>query len=292
MNQRNRLYFSIISSFLLYIWASIAVNAQQEGPYFKFPVLQDGVYRLPSSQASALGYQSLEQVGIFGIPGMLPQKLDSSALDLQAIPVRIIGENLYFFLHGPHQVFNAEEGFDFQVHHYSDTLFYLIGPAVSQSATITSTQIPASGPDLQEIFGVQYIKWEETNLLTSGRSWFSRPIFNRERLSYNFTVLSGASGPPKLTAKVMGQSFSEGRMEFFHNNTQVGDVSINSIPNTTFGIKGREAVFSANLQNAPNYNIQVNFISADLNGTGYLSYSLLAFPFSPSNAPSGVYFSR
>lgn len=292
MLQKNSSYFSIFGGLLLFFIARDVTFAQENRTYFKFPVTQDGVYQLNLSQATSMGFQNLDEVGIFGVPGMLPQLLDSTAFELQPVPTKVQDEKLYFFLQGPHYIFHGEEGFDLQVHHYTDTLFYLIGKKSPGQAIITHNESAASGPDLTAIFGVELLKWEETNLLNSGRVWYSRPIFNRERLSFNFSMPTVATGPPELSVKVMGQSLSEGRMEFFHNNAQVGQVSISSIPNTPFGIKGREAFFRAGLQNANNYNIQVNFSSADVNGTGYLNYSLLAFPFTVANAPAGTYISK
>ncbi|WP_304516389.1 type IX secretion system sortase PorU [Cecembia rubra] len=286
-----RFYTFSLCFFCLFFAEHTWTLAQQNQAFFKFPIIDAGVYKITAQQAQSLGYSNLDAIGIYGTPGMLPQKLDSLDLKFRQIPTKRIGNDLYFFLTGPHQITVNDGNFDFQVHHYSDTLFYLLGPA-EKHLEIPDSTVPASGPELPRLFGIQFIKWEETNLLTSGRSWYSRPIFNRDRISFNFSALQGANGSPELTLKVMGQSLSEGRMEFFHNNTLVGNLSIASIPNSQYGIKGRENTFRTNLSPSPNYNIQANFNSGDVNGTGYLSHGLLAFPFSPSSAPSGKYLIR
>lgn len=286
-----RFYTIFICFFYLFFGKQSWTLAQGSQAFFKFPILEDGVYKINAQQAQSLGFPSLDAVGIYGYPGMLPQMLDSIDLNLRQIPSKRIGNELFFYLAGPHQVSVREGNFELQVHHYSDTLYYVIGHT-EKKLEIPDSQTSVSGPDLQRIFAIKYIKWEETNLLTSGRAWFSRPIFNRERQSFNFSPIQGADGNPQLTVRVMGQSLSEGRMEFFHNNASVGNVSIASIPNSQYGIKGRENIFRTDLTSSSNYNIQVNFSSPDVNGTGYLSYALLAFPFSPNSAPAGRYLIR
>jgi hypothetical protein len=283
-----RFYTIFLCFFYLFFGKQAWTLAQQGQPFFKFPILEDGVYKISAQQALSLGFTDLDAIGVYGFPGMLPQKLDSIDLNLRQIPSKRIGNDLFFFLTGPHQVSVKEGNFDLQVHHYTDTLFYVIGPA-EKKMEIPDSQSTLSAPELQKIYGIQFIKWEETNLLTSGRSWYSRPIFNRDRQSFNFSPMQGATGSPQLTVKVMGQSLSEGRMEFFHNNNLVGNVSISNIPNSQYGIKGRENTFRANLSTTSNYNIQVNFNSADVNGTGYLAHAFLTFPFSPTSAPAGRY---
>ncbi|WP_291789188.1 type IX secretion system sortase PorU [Cecembia sp.] len=292
MKQVFKPYLTFFCSFFIFASVQFFSQAQGNGTYYKFPIVEDGIYRLGLSEAKSMGFDNLEAVGLFGFPGMLPQKLDSLDLFFKPIPRSIKGESVYFFLQGPHTVQLHEEDFDLKVHPYTDTLYYLIGPAASGHPEIIFDQSENTGSPIDEVHSVQFLKWEETNILISGRSWYSKPIFNRERQSFNFPTQNGVSGNHDLRVKIMGQSISDSRMEFFHNNGKVGEVSIGSIPNTTFGIKGREAVFRTALEPASNYNIQVNFNSADVNGSGYLAYGLLASPFAVNSAPEGLYFSK
>lgn len=288
MLKSNRFYIIFICFFCFIFGKQSWILGQHSGELFKFPIVEDGVYKITAQQALSLGFSDLDAVGIYGFPGMLPQKLDPIDLKLRQIPSKKIGNELFFYLSGPHQVSFKDGNFNLTIHHYSDTLYYVIGRA-EKKMVIPDTLMTGSGNYLQKIFSTQFIKWEETNLLSSGRSWYSKPIFNRERKSFNFSPMQGFSGNPQLTVRVMGQSLSEGRMEFFHNNEITGNISIASIPNSQYGIKGRENTFQIDLSTSSNYNIQVNYISADVNGTGYLSHAVLAFPFSPDSAPKGKY---
>jgi hypothetical protein len=63
-------------------------------------VTEAGIYTLSAEQARKLGFQRLEEVAIYGYPGMLPQRLDSAQLSPQEIPSLLAADQLYFFLEG------------------------------------------------------------------------------------------------------------------------------------------------------------------------------------------------
>jgi len=262
------------------------VICQENNSFFQFPVLGEGVYKLSEQQAVSMGFPDLDKVSVFGNPGMLPQKLDSLDLELREIPSKRFGDALFFFLEGPHRKMILDGEFSYQHHHYSDTLYYLIGEKIT-GAEIISSDLVVSGNEVDKLYKIQAIKWEESNILSSGREWYSKPFFNGER--FNFNISSDPALRPQLITRVMAQSLSESQFEFFNNGSSVGIVSVAAIPNSTYGIKGRENIFQAELQLAPSQNIQVGYRSADINGTGYLAESILVTPYSYQSSRSGVY---
>lgn len=264
----------------------LQVFPQESLSFFKFPVLDEGIYQLTSQQATSMGFSDLDMVAIFGNPGMLPQKLDSLDLGLREVPTKKIGDALFFFLEGPHRKMVLDSGFSYQHHYFSDTLYYLIGEK-RNGAPVISSDLVTSGNEAEVVYQIQSIKWDESNLLSSGREWYSKPFFNAERFNYN--IASDPAIKPLLITRIMAQSLAESQFEFFNNGTSVGSVSVASIPNSTFGIKGRESIFQAELQMASSQNIQVSYRSADINGTGYLAHSLLISPYSSASANSGIY---
>lgn len=264
----------------------LQVFSQGNQSYFKFPVLEEGVYQLKADQAASMGFSDLDRVTIFGNPGMLPQKLDSLDLGLREIPGRKIGNALFFFLEGPHRKAVLDSSFNYQHHHYSDTLYYLIGEK-SNKALVTTSDLVIPGNELDFLYKIQAKKWEESNLLSSGRTWYSKAFFNAER--FNFNMASDPAINPMLITRIMAQSLSESQFEFFINGSSVGNISVAAIPNNTYGIKGRENVFQAELPKAPSQNIQVSYRSSDINGTGYLDHSLLVSPYPASSANEGIY---
>jgi hypothetical protein len=264
----------------------LQVISQENNSYFKFPILEEGVYKLNEQQAASIGFPDLDKVSVFGNPGMLPQKLDSLDLKLREVPSKRIGNALFFYLEGPHRKMIRDGEFSCQHHHYSDTLYYLIGEKKT-GTTVVSSDLVVSGNEVDKIYKIQAIKWEETNILSSGREWYSKPFFNGER--FNFNMASDPALKPQLITRVMAQSLAESQIEFFNNGSSAGIISIAAIPNSTYGIKGREGFFQTELQMAPSQNIQISYRSADINGTGYIAESILVSPYSYQSATAGIY---
>ncbi len=95
---------------------------------FTAGVTEPGVYKLSADQARKLGFGSLEEVALYGYPGMLPQVLDSAQLRPQEIPTWLQDNQLFFYLAGPHSSEFTEAGELTYSHHlYSDTLRYVLG---------------------------------------------------------------------------------------------------------------------------------------------------------------------
>lgn len=285
-------YFHIFLILFFYLELNSSAFAQENQSYFKFPVVDEGVYKLTRQQATSLGFGNIDEVAVFGYPGMLPQRLDSLNLELREVPIQKIGDDVFFFLKGPHQVTFENEEITYQKNHYTDTLYYLIGKKIQHNQVKPSITADNS-QELDEFYSVQKFNWDQINVLNSGRSWYSSPFFNGERFSYSFNLEEGIKGSPVMITQIMGQSLSDSRFEFFQNGTKLGEINIPAIPNTTYGIKGREAVFSAALlSNKGNQNIQINNRSSDFNGAGHVGYSLIISPYSPQSSPLGVYYVR
>ena len=105
----------------------ILVPAFAQNSFVKFSITESGIYRITSSQAQQAGFVGLDEIAVFGYPGMLPQVLDSTQLKLQEIPALRDGENLFFFLEGPNQAYLTEQKTIHYEHHlYSDSLTYLL----------------------------------------------------------------------------------------------------------------------------------------------------------------------
>ncbi|MFC0264829.1 type IX secretion system sortase PorU [Fontibacter flavus] len=289
LNNINK-YFHIFLFLFFHLELNSFAFAQENQSYFKFPVVNDGVYKLTRQQASSIGFSNIDEVAVFGYPGMLPQRLDSLDLELREVPTQKIGEDLFFFLTGPHQVNFEGDEISYQKNHYSDTLYYLVGKKIKGNQVKTSNTV-GNGQELDEFYSVQKFNWDQINILSSGRSWYSNPFFNGERFSFSFNLEEGITGNPQIITQIMGQSLSDSRFEFFQNGSKLGEIDIPAIPNTTYGIKGRESVFrSSLLSNRGNQNIQVSNRSSDFNGAGHLAYSLIISPYSPQSSPLGVYY--
>ena len=150
-------------------------------------VTQSGVYKLSADQARKLGFERLEEVALYGYPGMLPQKLDSAQLRLQEIPSWLASNQLYFYLEGPHQSSFTEQGELSYTHHlYTDTLRYGLGKSTTPQRI--EEKIGQANPSITTTIWYQLLslKEEKINLLNSGRSWYSLPIRQGQSLAINY----------------------------------------------------------------------------------------------------------
>ncbi len=267
------------------------VNAQNLD-FYKFPIVKSGVYKITTQQLQSIGFSSAEDVSVYGVPGMLPQLLDSSAFELRVIPHQLINGQLFCYLEAAHRVNLTGSEPVLSYHHYTDTLTYLIGP----KSTIKEIT-PFPEPTLSSLDGnsnwttFQFFKEAAYNALNSGRNWYSKPIFSGQAKNFSFTKPAGAKPNSQLWLKLMGQSFSENVFDIVSGNQALSQIRIAPIPNTTYGVKGREesqAIEFSTTQQSINFLIRYN--TQDINGAGYLDYALLASNFPDENLPDGTYF--
>lgn len=275
---------------LVFFWVILLHAEAQE--FLKFPVTQSGVYKLEMGQVRLFGYSNLEQISVYGNPGMLPQQLDSIDLTLRELPAKLIGESLYFYLEGPHTINYQNGKLNYAHHLYSDTLYYIVGPKTLGNS-IEKKHALAENPEAAFFLStVQTQKWDETNLINSGRSWYSKPIFSGQTFTFGFDLLSGAEGPYEVRFNLLSQALAEGRFRINASGQTIGEQSIAGIPNTTYGIKGREAETTLNFSsdNPTRINFNILFQTPDPNGIGYLDYALLTSKVSSTKLSNGVFF--
>ncbi len=281
-----------VERFLVLVFFLISIQLSAQNPaYFKFSVTTEGIYHISHNQAKELGYDNLDEIGIYGYPGMLPQKLDSTDLSLHSIPTQKAEESLFFYLEGPHRFLINEGKLNYQHHFYSDTLYYLIGKKTSSTEIpILETQNPNTPSGI--LADLQVLKWESANLLSSGRNWYSDPIFDGQTFSFSFPKPEGSENNLWLDFKLMGQSLNENIFTINANGQSLKTVTIPPITNSTYGIKGREELFFAEFAESSNakINITLNYRTGDVNGVGYIDYAIMGADFSALNLQNGIYY--
>ncbi|RIW13671.1 T9SS C-terminal target domain-containing protein [Algoriphagus lacus] len=277
---------------LLLLFGFFSESHFAQAQFFQFKIKDAGVYKISSEQARRLGFSNLTEISIFGFPGMLPQKLDSAQLKLQEIPSLEQEGNLYFYLTGPNSMtFSGADDVSYSHHLFSDSLSFLLGKSKSPKRIM---QVNASSelPEPNQIwYSWTTIKEEKNNLLNSGRDWYSDPIRQGQSLNINLGLKSETSAPWILHGKVMGQSFNSAQINILSGNQLLGEIRINPIPNTTYGIKGREEFFT--WQTSPNggalSQIRFTFQGSGSESAGYLGYLAVGVPYSNSNLKEGVF---
>ncbi len=291
LSSQFKLIYKVGMVVLLFLFCFESI-AQTNPVYYKFPVLESAVLKVTNDQLKRLGFENIEEVAVFGFPGMLPQKLDSVQLTLQEIPSKIFGNDVFFFVNGPNQLVVTEEDLELQNHIYSDTLFYLIGKKMKGNEILADenqSEIPVGDGKL---FQIQTKKWEDTNILDSGRDWYSKPLFVGQSFPFSFDIPNGATGPSVLQIGLMAQSVSESTFRINANGQNLRQSVISPIPNTTYGIKGREKTekISFSQTSVSTVAFRVIYQSTNLNGTGYLDDAILSTPYSSSNLGTGIFY--
>lgn len=275
---------------LLLIFCLFAEAPLARAQVFQFKIKDQGVYKISADQAAKLGFNGLSEVSIFGFPGMLPQKLSPEQLALQEIPALEIDGNLYFFLTGPHTVDFSSEGLEYSHHLFSDSLSFLIGKNENPLRILEKSgdQDPANPEQIWYSFTP--FKEEKINILNSGRSWFSLPIRQGQSLNINLNLQTETEAPWIFHGKLMAQSYSTSTMRVLTGNQLLGEVSFNSIPNSTYGIKGREEIFNweINIGNSIS-QFRLTFQGTGSESAGHLNYLAVGVPFSNSTLKEGIF---
>jgi hypothetical protein len=262
--------------------------------FFQFKIRDQGVYKISTQEVSKLGFTNLAQVSIFGYPGMLPQKLQPEQLELQEIPAMEINGSLYFFLSGPNTLTFSEAGISYSHHLFSDSLSFLIGKKDNPKriSEIVGQSTPADPNQIWYSF--KTFKEEKSNILNSGRTWFSNPIRQGQSFNVNLGLRSETNFPWILQGKLMAQSFSSSTMRVLTGDQLLSEVEFSAIPNSTYGIKGREINFELKINPANNLLSQIRFTyqGTGSESAGFLDYFVVGVPFTNDKLTEGVFESE
>src|SRR5690606_683132 len=226
--------------------------------------------------------------------GMLPQLLDSNSLELVEVPVQVIEGELFFFLSAASNIAIRDGNASYQTHHYTDTLHYLIQTQQRPGSTIPQLDLPIVPPATQGVlYRAQSYKNELYNLLSSGRNWYGERVFDNESITLNFSEKASSGLPLFYQGKFMAQSFSESKFSIRINQILDENFSIPPVTNSRYAIKGREILqtgFTKPALEEEEVQVRFQFQTPDRNGTGYLDYLIIGFPFYADNLPLGVFY--
>ncbi|MCH7408308.1 type IX secretion system sortase PorU [Belliella sp. DSM 111904] len=292
---KNRLHlrkYALLGMISFLIFSSTICSSKAQDNYYKFPITKSGVYKIAQSQLNSLGFDNLNQVSIFGNAGMLPQKLDSADLNLREIPVKAINNELFFYVESPHTYtfLAGENSWKYQHHLYADTAYYLIGRSnTPRQINNEPSQSQAPYGMIQQLISV---KEEQTNLLTSGRNWYSQPIFSGQTYNKSIPIPSEHVNPVNIKIDLMAQSLQENNIRKSINGEEQDPQTIAPIPNSTYGIKGREGMFAYQLNSSGSnlLNIVISYQTGDPNGALYINSLTAEVPFDSNQLEEGLYF--
>jgi hypothetical protein len=268
------------------LWLGLSFAAFGQSPTLKFAVTEEGVYKITAAKASTWGLGGISGISIFGQPGMLDQKLDTSFMDWKELPAMELNGDLFVFLSTADQIVPNDDNYIFRPHAYTDTIYYLIQGNHQNPLRITpepaaSTETHEKPADEEPWLMMQSYKQEAANLLGSGRNWYGHRILGGQQFSISLKKPAGFSGGRSyVNGEVMAPSLSDCTFELTVDPNPTASLTLASIPNSTYGIKGREGrfIYSPSTSNTDNVILAFNFSSADRNATGYLKHAIVGIP--------------
>ncbi len=267
------------------------ITYAQESLY-PIQVSEEGVYQIDASELERMDI-SPETVALFGYPGQLPQTLAEEDLRMHEIPIKEEDGNLYFFLSGPTRMEWDGENWNPIFHLGSDDLQYYLG--VSQSPSrITEIVLPTVPAQNSTLYGFKTFREDRTNILNSGRVWYSDPIFSGNRLSIPFELSSSSENSWILSGALMAQSLQVSTLEIGIDSETLDSYVIDKIPDATYGIKGNTQDFKTYFKPNGNSiaNIEIGYTASVPNSSGYVEYLTIGVPYSSLELPSGVFYSE
>ncbi len=226
--------------------------------------------------------------------GMLPQANSMSRpMDLVENSIQVQGEGDGTFNTSDYILFYAQgadknyldvqkEIFFYQRNLYADKNYYFITVGETNGKRITMASDPGGGAIVNEFENFVYYELDQYSELKSGRDWYGERFDLNTEFTKSFNLEKIVSGSEiKLVSDVMAKSFTGSSFKIFLNDVEVGQQAIATIPNTQYGIKGRDKrdtlVFNANTVLAPstsNQEIKYQYIK-NPTGIGFLDYFLL-----------------
>lgn len=282
-----------ISTFIFSILFCFAQQGISQNIFFKFTIAAEGIYKISENQAKQLGATNLNEVVLYGPSGMLPQKLDSSHLELQEIPGLESNGNLYFYLPSPHHYYPTESGtVNYEHNLFSDSISFLIG-IKNNASRISTVKATTGSTQASDLYQWYWLKENENNILNSGRTWYSRSLAPSVTRGYPLALQSTSDAPWKLVGRVMTQSLEESIITLAFDDLKIADVALAPIANDLYGKKGQEAEVAINFHPPANSvaRFRMSFQSSDPNSSAYFEHIGVGVPGSGSNITPGIYTS-
>jgi len=274
----------------LIFWILIP-NALSQEQFFKFKVSKEGIYHLTDDQVNSLGGSTISEISVFGYPGMLPQLVDSAYLNLQEIPGQEKDGKLYFYLSSPHTyIYTESEDLIYNHHLFGDSLsFLIVKNATPKRVKALKGESAAETPSI--FYQWNILKEEENNILNSGRVWYSKSLAPGVTRGYAFALQSENNEPWKVRGTLMSQSLSTSNLAVAVDDLAISNAEFSPIPNSVYGIKGRETSIKENFRPSGNNvdRVRITFQSSDRNASGYFNYLGFGVPSSGIGIKAGIY---
>lgn len=255
---------STIRTLVLWFCAVGAISATaqssllSQGNWYKVSVEKNGVYKITYDQFKKMGFDpdktDPRKIKIAGnIGGMLPQPNSTPRPnDLTENAIFVTGESDGVFHKDDFILFYAEGGdgirfntskkiIAYEHNLYSDENFYFVTVSANNGKRMATSENLGNGfPAINTFNDFVFHELDDYSELRSGREWYGERFdFTTEKI---FSLdIKGITNNTTITwvSDVMAQSFNGSSFKLFFNNKEIATQTVNVIPNTTYGVKGR-----------------------------------------------------
>nr|WKN36774.1 type IX secretion system sortase PorU [Tunicatimonas sp. TK19036] len=267
------------------------------GNWYKFAIVEDGIYRLTGSDLSALGVDvssfDAETIRMFGQGGgMLPQPLSEPRLtDLPEIAIWVedggdgrldAQDYLLFYGQSPHDLhFEANSQGEYQATYqknlYSDTAYYFLTVGGSAGKRIQPA-VAVENPVWETTYYQEAIVHEEelenvlqSNLSSgsgSGREWYGEDL-SGSNLQLDIGVNDWRDEKPLLVhTRVVGRSQNSSEVQLSMNNTAIGKITLDAILSGTYTQKGKVHATTFSVDAGVGRSAANTLVTFSLSGSG------------------------
>ena len=304
------LFFLLI--FRIEAFAQYAENSElASGNIYKIAVAEDGIYKIDATTLQSLGVDisstEPDNIRILGYGGgMLPQANSANRYDdLIENPVKVKGggdgsfnseDHIIFFGRGPHKLSydTLTEEYEYQLNLYADTNYYFLKIDSKPSLKIQSfTETNTATGTINYFDEIIHHEIDEFNLLNtsaalggsgsgSGRRWFGERFDFLLNYDFNYEVEGIKEGSTiKLKPVLMSTSRTGGAFNINYNQTNIANISIPAIAESTYALKGRtsENTYTFTANDLSNLEISFEFEkkSSSSKDAGYLDYFTIQY---------------
>ncbi|HKK66994.1 MAG TPA: hypothetical protein VJ946_02240, partial [Bacteroidales bacterium] len=207
-------------------------SALNSGEWFKIRVAGSGMYEIPYSLVTSMGFANPSDIGVFGYGGMVP-KLNSENRydDLPERPVYLQdnngnnsfdqGDALLVYLEGPDS--HSHQGgsvFKHRIHNYSDYSYYFLSDDADglRLEEVAGADSPNNYSSTYDYYST--LEKDSINIIGSGRNLYWRHFDYYMSYQFNLSVPNVVSSEPAtLYSNVAARSTVSSRFKFVLNGS-------------------------------------------------------------------------
>ncbi len=270
----------------------------KEGAILKIEIKTEGVYKITGAALSSAGVSlntiTPNKLQLFGnTGGMLPQGnnverpggLKEIAVQIEGVEDGNFGANdfILFYAEGADKIYYDTDlaAWRKATNLYAESNFYFLKVGNDEGKRIENQTALGTITNTQNSFtDLVHHEIEQTSILNSGRKWYGE-VFNFDNLqTFDFDAAGALPNTEmKLIYSVMAQASVASQMKFMLNDSEIGKVDFNSIPQTTYGLKGNNQFGVFQFQSSTNNNqeLQIQYEQPNSNAKAYLDYYTINF---------------